>query len=377
MHLLDLLRPTGDGSPDWDHLLAQYGWARAMADCPQDPEHHAEGDVWTHTRMVCEELAQISSFKALSERDQIMLSLAALLHDVGKPSTTREEDGRIRSPGHSVRGEIMARRILWEDGAPFSLREQVCSLIRFHQQPFHLLSNVDAQRRLFRISVVSRCDHLALLAEADARGRICNNPQSSIEAAALFREYAEEQGVLSGAFPFPSDLSRFLYFQKEDRNPFYEAHDDTRGEMILLSGLPGTGKSTWIEEHTPDDYEVVGLDETRAALGLCHGENEGRVRQETVEQAKRWMGAKQNPKSFIWNATNISRVRRAPLISLAAAYNYRVRIVYLEVPPDVQDRQNRDREKPVPADAMEGQLRQWEVPDLTEAVAVDFLVLNP
>ena len=25
-----------------------------MAACPQDPEHHAEGDVWTHTRMVCE-----------------------------------------------------------------------------------------------------------------------------------------------------------------------------------------------------------------------------------------------------------------------------------------------------------------------------------
>lgn len=31
-------------------------WARAMAVCPQDAQWHAEGDVWTHTRMVCAEL---------------------------------------------------------------------------------------------------------------------------------------------------------------------------------------------------------------------------------------------------------------------------------------------------------------------------------
>ena len=33
-------------------------WARHMAACPQDPHWHAEGDVWTHTRMVCAELQQ-------------------------------------------------------------------------------------------------------------------------------------------------------------------------------------------------------------------------------------------------------------------------------------------------------------------------------
>ena len=68
--------------------------------------------------------------------------------------------------------------------------------------------------------------------------------------------------------------------------------------------------------------------------------------------------------------------RRAPLIDLFAAYNYRVRIVYLEVPPARQEQQNRDREKPVPRDAVEGQFRQWEVPDLTEAQNVDYVVAS-
>ena len=31
-------------------------WCRAMADCPQDAEWHREGDVWTHTKMVCQQL---------------------------------------------------------------------------------------------------------------------------------------------------------------------------------------------------------------------------------------------------------------------------------------------------------------------------------
>ena len=30
-------------------------WARAMAECQQDRGWHAEGDVWTHTKLVCDQ----------------------------------------------------------------------------------------------------------------------------------------------------------------------------------------------------------------------------------------------------------------------------------------------------------------------------------
>ena len=42
-----------------DEILAwaeDQPWARAMAACGQDAGWHAEGDVWTHTRMVCDQL---------------------------------------------------------------------------------------------------------------------------------------------------------------------------------------------------------------------------------------------------------------------------------------------------------------------------------
>ena len=31
-------------------------WCRAMAECEQDGGWHSEGNVWTHTQMVCAEL---------------------------------------------------------------------------------------------------------------------------------------------------------------------------------------------------------------------------------------------------------------------------------------------------------------------------------
>lgn len=83
-----------------------------MAGCQQDPAWHAEGDVLMHTKMVCEALVAMNSWRGLSPEERSVLFAAALLHDVGKPLVTREEDGRIRSPRHAAKGSRAARTIL-------------------------------------------------------------------------------------------------------------------------------------------------------------------------------------------------------------------------------------------------------------------------
>jgi len=75
-----------------------------MRGCAQDAVFHAEGDVWIHTRMVCEAMAALPVWRALPEGDRQVVFAAAVLHDQAKPSCTREENGRITSRGHSVRG---------------------------------------------------------------------------------------------------------------------------------------------------------------------------------------------------------------------------------------------------------------------------------
>jgi putative nucleotidyltransferase with HDIG domain len=194
----------------------------ALAATPQGPEYHAEGDVWTHTGMVVEALAALPAWRALDADARAIVFAGALLHDIGKPGCTRHEpDGRITSRGHSGRGESLAREMLWRAGVPFGPREHVCALIRSHQVPFFLVDAEPARARqtLARLSLGARCDWLALVAEADARGRRCRNPADQariLDNTALFVELARDEGQLDCARRFPSDHTRFVYLRQED-----------------------------------------------------------------------------------------------------------------------------------------------------------------
>jgi len=93
-----------DWRVDWEAIDRELPWIRALRGCVQDPVHHAEGDVWTHVRMVCEALAGMAAWRALGAEAREILFWAALLHDVAKPACTREVAGRVSSPGHASRG---------------------------------------------------------------------------------------------------------------------------------------------------------------------------------------------------------------------------------------------------------------------------------
>src|SRR5260370_16437054 len=75
-----------------------------LAETPQDPEWHPEGDVWTHTLQVIDEAAGLIPDLAGDQPRALTVMLAALCHDLGKASTTKHENGRIRSPGPQEAG---------------------------------------------------------------------------------------------------------------------------------------------------------------------------------------------------------------------------------------------------------------------------------
>jgi predicted kinase len=79
-------------------------------------------------------------------------------------------------------------------------------------------------------------------------------------------------------------------------------------------------------------------------------------------------------KSFVWNVTNLSRQLRSSLINLFSAYHVRIRIVYLEVSWEELLRRNHSRAANVPEAVIERMRDRLEVPDLTEAHQVDWIV---
>ena len=375
------MTPLAEGCPGpdawhvrWTDLEERHDWIHGLFECPQDPLFHAEGDVGIHTRMACEALAQSPGFRALPEGARAVVFTALLMHDIGKPSRTRREpDGRISSRGHSARGEALARALLWRQGAPFEAREQIAALVRRHQLPFFLLDRDDAQRTAYAASQSLRCDHLALVAEADARGRRCAQAADQgrlLDNVALFVEYCREHGCLEHARPFASDHSRFEYFRTPGRAPDHHAHDDTRCEVVLMSGLPGAGKDRWIQDHGRD-RPVISLDEIRGEMDVEPDDRQGAVVQAARESARRLL---RQGRSFIWNATNVSRPMRRSLVSLFASYRARIRIVYVEAPERDLRRRNRERANAVPEAVLDRLIEKWTVPDRTEAHEVELHV---
>lgn len=368
--LLSALVPGPPGwSLDWPAVSEALEDVERLKGCPQSPEFHGEGDVWVHTLMVCEALTAEPEWRALPPGQRRTLFWTAVLHDIGKPATTRIDGDRITSRGHSRRGAIMSRVLLWRLGMPIAERETIACLIAHHLVPFHLFERGDPVRLVSRISLAARCDWLALQARADANGRIAPDLQRLNDEVSMFRTFAEEQGCLADPFAFASDHSRFEYFRRPDRDPAYRAYDDTRLAVTLMSGLPASGKDTWIAEHLAG-APVVSLDAIRAELGVSPDEAQGKVIQEARERARVHLRA---GRDFVWNATNLSRQVRGNCIDLFADYNARVRIVHMEAAPEVIGLRNSARADPVPEKVIARMLERWEAPDLTEAHEVEWV----
>jgi predicted kinase len=355
----------------WETIDAAYPWVRNLRGCPQDPVRHAEGDVWTHVRMVCESMAGLDAWRALPDLERKILFTAALLHDVAKPACLRTEaDGRVSSRGHSWRGAIMARRILWRMNVPFQYREQVTALVRHHLVPLYLVEREDPRRLAIEVSQTARCDHLAVLSEADARGRICPDPQRLLTNISRFAEFCQDTGCFGAAFPFSSDHARFLFFRDASRQPDQAANGEFVCDVVLMCGLPGAGKDYWLHHHLKS-WPVISLDEIRTQMGVAPNEAQGEVMNRAREMAREFL---RNRQSFAWNATNLTRQVRAECVRLYAEFGARVRIVYREVSSDRLFYQNRQRRNRVPVSVIERLLDRWETPDRTEAHQIDWVV---
>jgi poly(A) polymerase len=98
-----------------------------MIGCDQPPEWHPEGDVYTHTLIMLDMLADDAPLD---------LCLAVLLHDIAKPPcrTVDEDSGRIRFNGHDSMGAEMADAILRRLRFPNGIIDAVVPMVARHMQ---------------------------------------------------------------------------------------------------------------------------------------------------------------------------------------------------------------------------------------------------
>ncbi|WP_234734081.1 ATP-binding protein [Tellurirhabdus bombi] len=357
---------------EWEALANQYPEIRDMHGVPQDARHHAEGDVATHTQLVLKELTNALEYQHLAAEDQEILWTAALLHDVEKRSTTLiEADGSITSRGHARRGETTVRQLLYRNRpTPFAIREQIANLVRYHDVPFWIFDKQDFLKTLLQVSLEVNTEWLAMLARANARGRISANQTELLRRIDLFEACCRENQCWGVPRTFSSGLSRFWFFHTDTTDPNYEPADDSVCEVILMSGLPGAGKDTYINRHLAD-WHMISLDGYRRKLNIDPTDQEGNsyVVYLAKEEAKSLL---RKQISFVWNATNLTRLTRQQLIDLFVPYGARIRLIYLEVPYQRLLHQNRNREYVVPRAAHQRMISRLEAPAIWEAHSVQY-----
>lgn len=160
---IDFLHCTG-----W---LVHYPEIASMLHTPQDPGHHPEGDVYTHTLLVCDAMAEIADRNGVTGEDRAVLMFAALCHDMGKPSTTVFERERWRSPGHDQAGVPIARKFLESIGCLERIIVRVLPLVAEHMFPHWNGITRKMVRKLKHRLVPCTIDELMMMIEADYSGR--------------------------------------------------------------------------------------------------------------------------------------------------------------------------------------------------------------
>lgn len=339
-------------------------WCRAMAECAQDAEWHSEGDVWTHTKMVCQQLLQLEEWSTLTPHEQTVLTFTALFHDAAKPLTSEvdPETGRITSHKHSIKGEHLVRGVLRNLDCDLATREQIARLVRFHGRPAFLLERPDPSHEVIRLSWLVNNRLLYLFALADTRGRDTDSMTRPVENLHFWKLVAEENGCYYEPYKFANDHARFLYFRQEKPNLHYIPHEDFACTVTMMSGLPGSGKDYWLSHHR-GDLSVVSLDDIRGELEVDPTGNQGEVVQLARERCREYLRSKTN---FAFNATNLLKMTRQKWVDLFNDYNARIELVYVEPPFFSVLQQNKQRSKPVPEDVIRKLAKNCEPPTWTE-----------
>ena len=144
---LELLARTGLLAVVLPELAAEHGIQQNKV---------AGEDLWRHT------LRAVDAVPV----DRPAVRLAALLHDIGKPSTMA--DGHF--PGHQSAGATMAGAVMTRLRMPRSVAERVVHLVRNHMFPYQAEWGDVAIRRFIARIGVDALDDLFLLRAADNAG---------------------------------------------------------------------------------------------------------------------------------------------------------------------------------------------------------------
>ena len=124
----------------------------------EQPKQYHNKDVFGHIMDVTDKIPQ-----------DLLLRVTALLHDIGKPNTKSEINGKISFIGHELKSSILSRQVLKRLMYPSEFIKQVCFLIENHMYPkMYTNSWKDSSVRKFAYKIGENLENIEKLNIADS-----------------------------------------------------------------------------------------------------------------------------------------------------------------------------------------------------------------
>lgn len=136
-----------------------------------------------------------------------------------------------------------------------------------------------------------------------------------------------------------------------------------RQRIVLLVGLPGAGKSSWL---AAQGLSAISTDQIRGLLAddVTNQSIHGRVFA-TVRYLIRHRLAIGRPVTYV-DATHLTRIEREPYARIARWYGCELEAVFFEVPLEECLRRNATRERVVPQEAIQAMAQKLQAPEPEE-----------
>jgi predicted kinase len=276
------------------------------------PTWHAEKSVFKHTQLAYEYLIKNCDLRIISR-----LIPAILLHDIGKTLCELDEDGYLLSSGHEELSVKLANEILY----PVNLedRKVILCLIKFHDLRYQF-------KTMKPTTIVKKVQYIA------SQFEYSNDLMYKTYFEALFK--ADYHGAIrttkkDSEEDFLKDLKELGKYFGSPLQP----------EIIVMCGLPGSGKSTWVKNYIEKQNKleplqniiVLSKDSIREEL---FGSRDDIEHEKEVSELfeKRLKDALLERASIIIDNTNIKHKTRERYKKLADDYGYKYHIKYIERP---------------------------------------------
>lgn len=239
--------------------------------------YHQEGDVWTHTMMVCK----------LAEGQSEAVQLAALLHDIAKPfSRGVNKRDWITFYNHEPMSAFLALEIMDRWDIDHTIRELVFNAIALHTDVFKLTPQ---QLRDRMVNNSALYETVVALGKADHEGRFTDDPVPLVRMSPIYRPISSSEKML-----------------------------------VMLVGLPCSGKSTLLGQKY-SEYDVISRDDIVKEFYPSNSYNEswkaadqGRVDGELKRRIN--MAAEKSSKVVI-DMTNLTRKGRKAILDKFQDFN--------------------------------------------------------